>query len=180
MTALSSAAWVVHDVGLAAAIGGPLFEYTAMAPALERSRTLAERDRISIDAANRFSWVKLLSHASFAIPWIFGRTMRSGCEVSARARSLTKVKDILVGVSLFSGLAGLAGLKRARDRVERGEGAAHEMIEREHPMPTKSPAMATLGIVNVLANVGILGITALLAMQAGKSIRFAASSRRLP
>lgn len=176
MTALSSAAWVVHDVGLAAAIGGPLFEYTAMAPALSTASNLAERDRISVAAAQRFSWVKLLAHASFAVPWIVGRTMRSGREVSGEARALTMAKDILVGISLVTGVAGLFGVKRVRNRVEQ-EGAR---AVGEHPIPTESGALGVVGIVNLVANVGILGITALLAMQGSKSVRFAASSRLLP
>lgn len=179
MTTLSSAAWVIHDVGLAAAIGGPLFEYTALAPTLERSADARERTQISLDAAQRFSLVKLLGHASFAIPWLVGRTMRSGGEVSATAHALTRAKDILVGISLVSGVLGLIGVRRAAERVEGGEGA-QQARESERSIPTKAGALGVAGVVNMLANVGILGLTALLAMEGNKSVRFSASSRRLP
>lgn len=184
MTTLSSAGWVVHDVGLAAAIGGPLFEYAAMAPVLERSLDTTEADRISVDVAQRFSFVKLLSHAAFAVPWIIGRTMRSGREVSAEARVLTTAKDVLVGISLVTGLIGLIGVKRADARVERDVGAQQGIggIEgqQQHKLPTKQGALGVLGVLNMVANVGILGITALLAMEGSQSVRFAASSRDLP
>jgi hypothetical protein len=190
MTALSSAGWVVHDVGLAAAIGGPLFEFAAMAPALEQSTMIQERDRISLDAAQRFSWVKLLSHASFAVPWLIGRTMRSGREVSAKAEALTKAKDILVGVSLVSGVIGLLGIRRVRSRIQDGgvvqpmgdmqHGQMQQGEIEEHRIPTKSGGLGFLGMINVLSNIGILGVTALLAMEGSKSVRFSASSRNLP
>jgi hypothetical protein len=177
MTALSSAGWVVHDVGLAAAIGGPLFEMSALAPVLEHS-DVAEADRISVDAAQRYSLIKLASHVAFAVPWFIGRSMRSGREVSAHARMLTKTKDVLIGVSLVSGIIGLISVKRARDRVEQEGGAI--VRGRQPRVPTKAGAVGALGFINMMANVGILGITALLAMEGTKSVRFSASSRRLP
>lgn len=177
MATLSSAGWVIHDVGLATAIGGSLYELAAMSPALEQSTNISERDRISTDAAGRFSFVKLISHVGFAVPWIIGRTMRTGSEVSPQARVLTKTKDILVGVSLVSGLIGLFALKKAQNRLERGN---LDVDQSEHPVPTRSAPLATVAVINMIANVGILGITALLAMQGSQSVRFAASSRQLP
>lgn len=177
MTTLSSAGWVIHDVGLATVIGGTMYELTAMSPALEKSTNVMERDRISADAAQRFSLLKFLSHAGFAVPWIIGRTMRSGREVSGVARTLTKAKDILVGVSLVSGVIGMLGVKKARNRLER---EPINVEQSERPMPTKSAPLATVAVINMIANVGILGVTALLAMQGSKSVRFAGSSRRLP
>lgn len=179
MTAtLSSAAWVVHDIGLAAAIGGPLFENTALAPALERSTSAGERDRIAIDAAQRYSMIKLISHAAFAVPWVIGRTMRSGREVSADARALTLAKDVLVGISVVSGAAGLVSLRRAATRVEGNgrQGASGST----NKVPTRSGILGALSVVNTAANAGILGITALLAMQGSKSARFSWFSRWLP
>ena len=177
MTTLSSAGWVIHDVGLATAIGGTVYELTAMSPALEQSTNVMERNRIAADAARRFSLLKLISHAGFAVPWLIGRTMRSGREVSAQARALTKTKDILVGVSLVSGVIGLLGVKKARDRIER---EPIDVNQTDRPVVTKSAPLATVAVINMIANVGILGITALLAMQGSKSVRFAASSRKLP
>ena len=41
-------------------------------------------------------------------------------------------------------------------------------------------AVGGLGIANLMANVGVLGITAALAMEGSRSPRFAARSRFLP
>lgn len=176
---LSSAAWVVHDVGLAAAIGGSMFEKTALTPVLKESASTHDRDRISIEAARRYSLIKLGSHLAFAVPWIIGRTMRTGNEVSAEARSLTIAKDVLVGVSLVSGLVGLVLVKGKREKIERGDIDEGQQARARKP-PTASGALGFLGTVNLLANVGVMGVTALLAMQASKSLRFAKSSRKLP
>lgn len=176
---LSSAAWVVHDVGLAAAIGGTMFEQTALTPVLKESANTRDRDRISIEAARRYSLIKLGSHLAFAVPWIIGRTMRSGREVSPEARTMTLAKDVLVGVSLVSGLVGMVMVKGKRDRIERGEIDEGQQA-RERKPPAASGALGFFGTINLLANVGVLGVTAMLAMQGSKSLRFVKSSRRLP
>ena len=176
MTTLSTAGWVVHDVGLATAIGGSLFGKAALEPALDEIANPRERDRVSADAWRRFSWVKLGAHVAFAAPWFIGRTLRSGREVSARAGALTRAKDILMGVSLVTGIAShFLGLKLGK-QIDRGEGPEQgnkqsRMLER---------VVATLGSVNTLANVGIVGTTAVLSMEGSKSVKFAASSRKLP
>lgn len=176
MTTLSTAGWVVHDVGLATAIGGSLFGKTALEPALDEISNPRERDRVSVDAWRRFSWVKLGAHAAFAVPWFIGRSLRSGREISARAGALTRAKDIMMGVSLVTGIAThFLGLKLGKN-VDRGRGPARG--EKESRVLER--VVATLGSVNTLANLGILGTTAVLAMEGSKSVKFAGSSRKLP
>lgn len=105
MPKLSSTAWMVHDLGLAATIGGTLFGRFALQPALHQISRPEERDLVSAAAWRRFSWINLLSHAAFAVPWYVGRSMVSGKSVSRRARPLVIVKDLLVGVSVVTGVA---------------------------------------------------------------------------
>jgi hypothetical protein len=177
VTAISSAAWVVHDLGLATAVGGNIFGQASLEPALREVSSPVERDRVSADAWRRFSWIKLAAHAAFAVPWLVGRNLRTGREVSARARSLTRAKDVLVGLSLITGVVShLIGMRLAH-RIERGEGPEESGDERARVLER---SVSTLGTVNTLVNAGILGVTTLLAMHASKSMRFALSSRRLP
>jgi hypothetical protein len=176
MTALSSAAWVVHDVGLATSIGGTLFGRAALEPSLDEIGSPIERDRVSADAWQRFSWVNLASHLAFAVPWFIGRRLRTGREVSSTARALTRVKDVLVGISLVSGIGNMFLGRKLGERSRRGAG------------PENAPAQArpldrsvgAVGMMNLLANIGVLGVTALLAMEGSKSMRWGASSRWLP
>lgn len=176
MTSLSTAAWVAHDIGLATNIGGSLFGYLALEPALLEVSNDDDRDRASEKAWSRFSYAKLAGHAAFAVPWLVGRTMLSGREVSSCARQLTVAKDILVGASLITGVASFLLGRRISTKVKQGRGPEKENAESKR----LERAVSIVGAVNALATVGVLAVTAVLAMEGSESVRFAAKSRRLP
>lgn len=187
MGTLSSAAWAAHDVGLAAAIGGTLFGRAALEPALEDIKSPVERDRVSADAWQRFSWWNLGAHGVFAATWLVGRGMLSGREVNRRARKLTKVKDGLMIASLATGVSSILFGRWMGRRSERGLGP--EEVRSEDAERTEQEAKRThaieravgvLGMLNLLTNVGIASITSILAMEANKSVRFSVRSRRIP
>lgn len=182
MTALSSAGWIVHDVGLAATIGGGLFGQFALEPSLDEISRPVERDRMSAKAWNKYSWMKLAGHAAFAIPWLIGRGMLSGNEVSARARTLTRAKDILVGASLISGIASIV-IGRTLSKKSR-EGRGPDQARHQGADDAKSPVLektvAVAGVVNQVATIGVLAVTSLLAMEGSDSLRFAAVTKKLP
>src|SRR3954468_710757 len=100
MAKLSAAAWVLHDVGLATAIGGTLFGREALQPAIHEIKDPIERGKVADAAWRRFSWMNLAGHVAFAATWFFGRSMLSGREVSKTSRNLTLAKDALVIASL--------------------------------------------------------------------------------
>jgi uncharacterized membrane protein len=188
MAKLSTAAWLVHDMGLAATIGGTLFGRTALQPALYKVALPEERDLVSAEAWKRFSWINVASHAAFALPWLVGRTLLSGNEVSIKARELTKLKDILVIASVVTGVSsvllgralakrGLQG--RGAQAVKEGERFGHS--ERDITRTTGiKRTVGVLGIVNLIATAGVGAITTLLAMEGNHSARFAPVSRVLP
>jgi hypothetical protein len=171
---------VVHDTGLAAAVGGTLFGRAALEPALDNISNPSERDRVSTAAWRRFSWLNLAAHVAFAVPWFVGRSLRSGREVSGVARALTRTKDILVGASLISGVATHVIGGRIKQRTEQGRGPEQEGLEGGKSARKLERTVGALGMINLIVNAGILGITALLAMEGSKSVRFAVSSRSLP
>lgn len=188
MAKVSTAAWLVHDMGLAATIGGTLFGRVALQPALYKVALPEERDLVSADAWKRFSWINLLSHAAFAVPWLVGRTMLSGNEVSMKARELTKLKDIFVVASVATGLSsvllgrmlakrGIAG--RGPQAVKEGERFGHSARDITRTTGLKR-AVGFLGMLNLLATVGVGAITTLLAMEGNQSARFAPVSHVLP
>lgn len=184
MTTLSSAGWIVHDVGLAAAIGGSLFGKVALEPALGEVSLPLERDHASEKAWNRFSWINLASHVAFAVPWLIGRKMLTGREVSARARGLTRTKDVLVGVSLITGVSSIVIGKLLGRKARAGEGPERarfgEARDDAYEATVLEKAVGILGTVNMFANASVLAVTSLLAMAGNKSMRFAARSRCLP
>jgi len=188
MPKLSSAAWIAHDLGLAAAIGGTTFGRLALQPALRNIGSPLDADRVSEAAWRRFSWINLAAHGAFAATWLIGRTMLSGREVSARARMLTNVKDVLVGASLVTGIAsillgrklgrrGREGLGPAQVRSTEPNGHSEQDVARTLNM---NRAVGALGIANLLATTGIAAVTTVLAMEASQSTRFVPRSRRLP
>lgn len=184
MTALSSAGWIVHDVGLAATIGGSMFGQFALETSLDEVSKPVERDRLSAKAWNKYSWWKLAGHAAFAIPWAIGRTMLSGNEATGRARVLTVAKDILVGTSLVSGLASFFIGRTVSKKSLEGRGPdqvrSGKADEEEPDSSTLEKTVAVVGTVNLLATIGVLAVTSLLAMEGSKSLRFAATTRKLP
>src|SRR3954470_4403010 len=107
MAKLSAAAWVLHDVGLATAIGGTLFGREALQPAIHEIKDPIERGHVADVAWRRFSWLNLAGHVAVAATWLFGRSMLTGREVSTSARRLTVAKDALVIASLVTGVTSI-------------------------------------------------------------------------
>ena len=185
MPALSSAAWVVHDVGLATMIGGSLFGKVAMHPALREVSNAEERDQVADIAWRRFSWWNLAAHGAVAATWIVGRSMLSGREAGEEARTLTIVKDACVAVSLATGVATVVLGRLLGARTKRHEGpqtVKSGAVDSDEAMKAVKieRAINTIGTINLAANLGALGTTALLAMQSSESARFAATTRKLP
>lgn len=185
MSTLSTAAWAAHDVGLATAVGGTLYGRAALEPALHEIADPIERDRVSASAWQKFSWINLAAHGVIAATWFVGRSMLSGREVSGPARDMTRLKDGLVVASLVTGI-GTAVLGRMLGRcARRGEGPAQVReaggtARGSERTVALQRAVGGLGIANLIANIGIVGLTAALAMEGSRSPRFAARSRFLP
>jgi len=185
MSTLSTAAWAAHDVGLATAVGGTLYGRAALEPALHEIADPIERDRVATAAWQKFSWINLAAHGVVAATWFVGRAMLSGREVSGPARSMTRIKDGLVIASLVTGI-GTAVLGRMLGQcARRGEGPAQVReaggtARGGERTVALQRVVGGLGIANLIANIGTLGITAALAMEGSRSPKFAMRSRCLP
>ena len=178
MAKLSSAAWIAHDVGLATAIGGTLFGREALHPALrEGIDDQEDRDRVADAAWRKFSWVNLAGHVAMASTWFAGRAMLSGREVDKVSRPLTVAKDALIVASLATGVASVVLGRILGSKVR--EQRQTSMQDREQ-VETLRRAVGSVGLVNLAANLGIMGVTAVLAMQGSKSPKFSFWSRLLP
>jgi hypothetical protein len=185
MTTLSTAAWAAHEVGLATAIGGTLYGRAALEPALHDITDPEERDRVSADAWERFSWLNLAAHGVFAATWFVGRSMLSGREVSDSARTLTTLKDGLVATGLLTGIGSIFLGRLLARRARRGEGPAQARVAGATAQDGEASValhrvVGGLGIVNLIANIATLGVTTVLAMEGNRSARFSARSRFLP
>lgn len=177
MSKFSTTSWILHNLGLATAIGGTLFGQGAFQPALEKDvDDEKQRAQISDDAWSRYSWWNLAAHGVVAATWLAGRTMLSGREVNNKSRTLTVVKDALVVASLATGIASVIIGKTLGEKVKnQGEGAGtDEEVDRLRK------AVRTVGAINIATNAAMGAVTTTLAMQSARSLPFAAVARLLP
>jgi hypothetical protein len=184
---LSTTAWVLHDLGLATSVGGAVFGKAG----LRRGLNGAEQDgrgEIVERAWKQFTPINLLSHLSVGVTWLIGRSFLSGRQIGKSTHRLVIAKDALTGVYLASGLAavaagyGVSELRKGKDssvtslveKVGTGDGNAADLSRK------LQRASAVLGTTNLIAGASLLGLTAVLAMHAGKSTKWSLVSRLLP
>jgi uncharacterized membrane protein len=182
MAKLSTAAWIVHDLGLASVLGGQLFGQLALRPAVAAVQDPRERDEVENRAWRRFARWHSAALVAVAATWFAGRRLLSGREVSGTARGLTLAKDALVGTSLGVGTAGMVLGRRLSRELQRMDtqvatGDEPASLERQRKLET---ALGALGSVQVGVVAGIVAVTSMLAMEGGRSLRFRGVARRLP
>jgi len=78
MAQLSTAAWVAHNLGLAACFGGQLFGKLALNPKLDALSSKTERGKMLNAAWNRYNVVNAVSLGTAAATWFVGRAGISG------------------------------------------------------------------------------------------------------
>ena len=184
MRTLSTAAWVAHNLGLAACFGGLLFGKVALNPSLSAIGSEAERGKILNTAWNRYNAINVASFATAAATWFPGRLGLSGEEIDQQTRNLVLAKDVLFGVGALTGLASvvqgrsLAG--QAPDGAVPIESGTTPAAETPEKAASLLRSVNLLGNLNILVTGAILGITTILSMKSTKSVRFSAVSRFLP
>jgi hypothetical protein len=185
MTGLSTAAWVAHDLGLATGVGGSLFGRIAMHPAVRHVSDAEERGQVVQDAWKSFNVVQLASLAIMGASWFAGRSKLTGHEVDGASRALVLTKDALVVGTLATAIGcGIAG----RALAAQAPGGRVPVDEKGEATTTAAPETARrlqrvvdlLGTANLLFGAGVLGVTTVLAMRAGKSPRWSFIARLLP
>lgn len=184
MATLSTTAWVLHELGLAAGFGGNLFGQIALNPAVAEIQSKRERGKITHVAWERYKTVNGASLALMAGTWFAGRTFLSGSEVGKSARSLTIAKDVLVGSALVTGVGAMV-FGRMLDKevavtnepIKSGSRPAAETRRRVADLQRVTNAF---GRSHVFMNAAVLAITAVLAMKSGKSTKWSFVSKLLP
>jgi hypothetical protein len=185
---LSTTAWVLHDLGLATSIGGTLFGKAGLHRATHSEDSQNGRNEIISEAWKSFTPINLLSHLSVGVTWLIGRSFLSGREVRKSARKLVLAKDALTGVYLVSGLGATAAGYGASELRKGHDSSVSSVIEdaavdgkNKADLSRKLERASTLlGTTNLIAGAALLGITAVLAMQAGRSTKWSFVSHFLP
>ncbi|MDB5218822.1 MAG: hypothetical protein JWO86_6749 [Myxococcaceae bacterium] len=183
MATLSTTAWVLHELGLAAGFGGNLFGQLALNPAVAEIQSKRERGKVTHVAWDRYKTVNATSLALMASTWIAGRTMLSGREVGKTSRVLTITKDVLVGGALVGGIGALVfgrmldrEMKISNEPLQTGSKPASETKKRVADLQRLTNGF---GRLNVVMNAAVLAVTTVLAMKAGKSSKWTLLSKKL-
>ncbi len=156
MATLSTTAWVLHELGLAAGFGGNLFGSIALHPALKDLESKRERGRVEHVAWEKYRLVNAASLGAMAMTWLVGRTFLTGRELGADARGLVIAKDAFVLGSVACGVTAMvAGTMLDHDAT--GPRA-----------PTLRKVARTAGNANVLFGAAVLTTTTVLAVKASR------------
>lgn len=183
MATLSTTAWVLHELGLAAGFGGNLFGQIALNPAVAEIQSKRERGKVTHVAWDRYKAINGASLALMAGTWIIGRTMLDGREVGRTSGALTVTKDVLVGGALVGGIGAMVfgrmldhEMQISNEPVHSGSRPAAETRKRVADLQKLTNG---LGRLNVVMNAAVLAVTTVLAMKAGRSSRWTLLSKAL-
>lgn len=183
MTTLSTAAWVSHDMALAAGLGGSLFKQITFPSALSKVSDDKQRAHLLARGYKKFAPIGLSSLGVIAGTWLIGRGMINGRSISPGAKAMVYVKDGLVAGAVLTGLAGAYLDRVLEDEADHGEIAVHGMSATDASTPKAKNvfnAIRGLGIAHAACLAGALGLTTVLAMEANRSFKWSFLSRILP
>ncbi len=161
--ALTTSAYVLHNLGLAAGFGGSLFGRVALNPSAKLIHDKQDRARIVNAAWNGYNIINALGVGATALTWFFGRSKISGRSISPLARKLVIAKDVLMGATLVSGLVNLIGggflAKRAlKEGIPMDSGSK---ASEEAPQDVKNTTRLVngLGVFNLVTMAGLIGVS---------------------
>ena len=184
MRALSTVAWVAHNLGLGACFGGLLFGKIALNPSLSVLDSEADRGKMLNTTWNRYNVVNMASFVTAALTWFPGRLGLSGKEIDQQTRNLVLAKDVLFAVGALTGLASVVQGRSLTGQAPDGAVPIASGTTPSATTPEKAAGLLRsvnqLGNLNIVVTGAILGVTTILSMKATESTRFSAVSRFLP
>lgn len=184
MATLSTSAWVLHDLGLAAGFGGPLFGKLALHRAVRGIESEEERGKVINDAWKQYNAVTAGSLGVAGLTWIAGRALISGRAIDKETRALVIAKDVLLGAAVISGFACIV----AGNKMSQQAPAGRVPVAQGNVPSPRTPRtaaviqrlLAVIGPVNMACTAGVIGVTAVLAMKSGRSAKWSFLSKLLP
>jgi hypothetical protein len=184
MATLSTSAWVLHDLGLAAGFGGPLFGKLALHRAVRDIHDESERGMVLNDAWRRYNLVNIASLGVAAGTWMLGRALISGRSIDKETRTLVLVKDVLLGATIVTGALSMVSGEQLRREAPEGAVPVEQGNVPSPRTPRRAAALqrflGVMGPLNIALTAGVIGITTVLAMKAGRSSKWGLLSRLLP
>ncbi len=181
---LTTSAYVLHNLGLAAGFGGSLFGRIALNPSAKLISDKQDRAKIVNAAWNGYNIVNAVGLGATALTWLVGRSKISGRSISAGARKLVLVKDFLMGATLVSGVINLIGggflAKRALQdgiAMESGSQAADDAPD---DVKSTTKLVNWLGVFSLATMAGLIGVSTWLDNEAQTSSKWKLVAKILP
>ena len=167
---LANATRAVHDIGLAAWLGGSMFGKFALNPAVRLAQDKSDRGRIVNGAWNGYNAVNSLGLGAVALGWAGARVTeaRNG-QMTDTEHKLALVKDALVATAVVTGVAsGVQGGRLAKQAPEGAvpiEDGTTPAAETPPPAAKIQRRLGMLGNLNIITGVALAAVNALLAQQ---------------
>lgn len=156
----------LHNVGMAAWVGGAMFGRFAHNPSVRAVRSHEERGAVTNAAWNAYNGINTMALTAVGAGHLGGRlTELADANLSARERPFVQAMDIFTGVGVATGaLTGMLGKRLAAQ----APGGAVPVETGAKPAPETPPtarrlqmAINVLGYVNLAAGVGLVVSTGL-------------------
>ncbi len=182
--AITTSAYVLHNLGLAAGFGGSLFGRIALNPSARLISDKQDRARIVNAAWNGYNIVNAVGLGTTALTWFIGRSRINGRVISPTARKLVIAKDILMGATLISGVVNLfSGGFLAKRAFEDGipmDSGSRASDEAPEDVKKATRLVNRLGVFSLLTMAGLIGVSTWLDNQAQTSGKWNVLARLLP
>ena len=165
---LANVTRAVHDVGLAAWLGGSMYGKFALNPAVAVIPDKAVRGQVTNKAWNGYNVVNTVGLGAAALGWGAARfTEARPDNLSGRERALSLVKDVFMVSSVVTGFAN--GVQGGRLAKQAPDGAV-PIESGTVPAPETPPAAAkiqrslgVLGNLNIASGIALVATNAVLA-----------------
>ncbi|HEX5747296.1 MAG TPA: hypothetical protein VFZ09_13720 [Archangium sp.] len=181
---LTTSAYVLHNLGLAAGFGGSLFGRVALNPSARLINDKQERAKIVNAAWNGYNIINAVGLGATALTWLIGRSKISGRSISASARKLVLVKDFLMGATLVSGVINLIGggflAKRALQDGIAMESGGQAADDAPDDVKSATRLVNWLGVFSLATMAGLIGVSTWLDNTAQASGKWKFIARALP
>lgn len=180
MATLSTTAWVLHDLGLAAGFGSRLFGQLALTPSALAQRAKRERGEVTQEAWTRSKAVDAASLVAAGGTWLIDH-LAVDRHAARTFPKLTLAKDVLVAGAVLCGVGSLVAgalLGRARPTpnvapdVTRDPRRPHRLAAAPLEHVTKLERLTNgLGIATVVFQGAELVLSSVLAVQSARARR---------
>ena len=165
--ALATTARAVHDVGLAAWVGGSLYGKFAMNPAVQLVDKKTDRGRVVNAAWNGYNLVNGLALGSVAVGWLGARFTEAQNELlTDTERGLAYVKDGLVVAAVATGVInGIQGGRLAKQAPEGAVPIESGTVPAPETPPEAAKIQRSLGLfgnLNIITGVALIAVNGVL------------------